>query len=291
MIKTGKAILKSIYKRRDPESRKYDYGYLLVIGGSEFYSGAPALSAMAAFRAGVDMVRIIAPGRAADTIAAFSPNLATFQLDGKLLEKRHLSALVEETGAIKTISRGKFAVLIGGGISRSEETLATVADYLAQIDAPAVVDAEAIHALENRPQAVSGKRFLLTPHAYEFFILTGKKIDGMTLEEKTSAVKTEAGRLKTTILLKGKIDIISDGTRVATSPTGNALMTKGGLGDTLAGIAGAIMARGLDPFTAGSASAYINGLAGEKAGLKYGEGLTATDLIEEIPGVLPKYKY
>ncbi len=49
------------------------------------------------------------------------------------------------------------------------------------------------------------------------------------------------------------------------------------------------MARGVDPFTTGQAGAYINGLAGELAVKKLGEGMMATDLIDEIPNVLPKF--
>ena len=64
-------------------------------------------------------------------------------------------------------------------------------------------------------------------------------------------------------------------------------MTVVGTGDTLAGVAGAILARGIEPFLAGQAAAFINGLAGDMAGQKYGEGLMASDLIKEIPNVLP----
>jgi len=76
MSKVTRDLLQNIYPPRPSEVRKYDYGLLLVIGGSDFYSGAPALSALAAFKAGLDMVRIIAPKRAADIIASFSPLLA-----------------------------------------------------------------------------------------------------------------------------------------------------------------------------------------------------------------------
>ena len=73
---------------------------------------------------------------------------------------------------------------------------------------------------------------------------------------------------------------------MALNKTGSPLMTVGGMGDTLAGICGALLARGISPFEAGQAAAYINGLAGERAGKKLGESLTATDLIEAIPEVL-----
>ena len=94
MIKVTKDILKNIYKERLADSKKYDFGLLIVIGGSDFYSGSPALSAMAAFKSGVDMVRIIAPKRAADIIASFSPNLAAYPLEGNWLERKHLATLL-----------------------------------------------------------------------------------------------------------------------------------------------------------------------------------------------------
>lgn len=291
MTNENKKILKEIYKKRPANARKYDYGYLIVIGGSELYTGAPALGAFAAQAAGIDMVCVLAPERAADTIAGFSPNIATLPLEGKRLEKKHLDILIEETQAVKTVSRQNCAVLIGGGIGRSPETQDTVIEYLRTLEAPAVVDAEGIYAVAKEPQVVSDKKLLLTPHAHEFFLLTGKKIDGLTLNQTSNLVKQEAKKLNTSILLKGAADIISDGKKIAVSSTGNALMTKGGLGDTLAGIAAALMARGIDPFTAGIAAAYINGLAGELAGKRLGESICATDLIKEIPNILPKLKY
>src|SRR3989338_1193693 len=97
MTEVTKDILKNIYKTRPSVVRKYDYGLLLVIGGSEFYSGSPALTALSAFKSGVDMVRIIAPKRAADIIASFSPNMASYPLDGDWLVKKHLATLISMT--------------------------------------------------------------------------------------------------------------------------------------------------------------------------------------------------
>jgi len=286
MLEVTKDILKDIYKERPRNIRKYDYGLLVVVGGSEFYSGSPALSAMAAFRAGVDMVRIIAPKRAADIIASFSPNLAAYPLEGKWLNKTHLSTLLAMTESAKAVARGNTAVVIGGGAGRSEETQKAILKYLEEVSVPVVIDADAIHALGEKPEIVSGRNFLITPHTYEFFVLTGKEIYKLSEEEKIKMVQTEAQRLHTTILLKGAIDIISDGKEVALNRTGSPFMTKGGCGDTLAGICGALMARGLSPFTAAQAAAYINGKAGEVVAQRVKEGLLATGLIEAIPKVL-----
>mgnify|MGYP001557848652 CR=1 FL=1 len=282
MAEVSKNILKNIYKPRPQDSKKYDFGLLTVIGGSEFYSGSPALSALAAFRAGADMVRIIAPKRAADIIASFSPILAAYPLEGGWLTKKHLATILSMTEAAKTVSYGKTAVVIGGGIGRTEEIQEAILEYLSQVQVPAVIDADAIRAVAKSPSVIAGKKFLITPHSYEFFILTGKEIYQLPDEEKVKIVQDEAGRLQTTILLKGKIDIISNGKEVALNKTGSPFLTVGGTGDTLAGIAGALMARGVSPFETGQAAAYINGLAGALAGKKFGESMTATDLIDAI---------
>ena len=283
MIEINKDILKSIYKARPLNAKKYDFGLLLVIGGSDFYSGSPALSALAAFRAGADMVRVLAPKRAADIIASFSPNLAAYPLEGKWLDEPDLGTLISMTESAKVMARENAAIVIGGGLGRSKDTQETVIKYLSQVSLPVVADADAIHALVNNLEIFKDKKFIFTPHLHEFFELTGKEVADKSDQEKIKIVREEALRLGTTILLKGAVDIISDGKEVALNKVGSPFMTSGGCGDTLAGICGALMARGIDPFLAAQAAAYINGKAGQIAGQKKKEGLLATDLIEAIP--------
>lgn len=282
MIEVTKDFLKKIYKERPQESKKYDLGLLLVIGGSEFYSGSPALSAMAAFRAGVDMVRVIAPKRAADIIASFSPDMAAYPLEGQFLQGKHLATLITMTEAAKDVSRGNIAVVIGGGVGRTKETQKVIQEYLGHLSVPAVIDADAIHAISKNIGIISGKPFVVTPHLYEFFALTGRQVADLPQGEKIKIVQEEARRLSVTILLKGRTDIISDGTEVALNRTGGPFLAVGGTGDTLAGICGALLARGVSPFEAAQAGAFINGAAGELAGNKFGDGLMATDLINCI---------
>lgn len=286
MIEVSQDILKNIYKERPPQTQKYDYGLLLVIGGSEYYSGAPALAALAAFKAGADMVNILAPQRAADIIASFSPNLSAFALEGSSLRQDHLAVLLSMAESARKKANGNAAIVIGGGIGRNEKTQKVILDYLSQISMPVVIDADAIHAAAKKPEILAEKNFLITPHAYEFFILTGIDIKQFPQDKKIEIVKEQARRLKTTILFKGKIDIISNGKDIALNKTGSPYLSKGGTGDTLAGICGALLARKINAFTAAQAGAYINGKAGELAAKRLREGLLATDLIEAIPEVL-----
>src|SRR3989344_870649 len=286
MTKITKDILKEIYPARPPEVRKYDFGLVLVIGGGEFYTGAPALSALAAFRAGADMVRVIAPKRAADIIASFSPVLAALPLDNTHLLKEHLATLFSRAEAARDVARGKAAVVIGGGLGRTEETLETVLEFLRQVSLPVVIDADGLHALARDPAVVAGKPFVLTPNTFEFQLVTGREVRSLVQEERERVVQEEAARLQTTILLKVKIDIISNGQETFLNETGSPYLSIGGTGDTLAGIAGALLAKGIDPLRAAGGAANINGKAGELAAKDKKDALIATDVIDAISAVI-----
>ncbi len=107
-----------------------------------------------------------------------------------------------------------------------------------------------------------------------------------SLEEKGEAVRKEASRLGATVLLKGRVDVVSDGDRVRYNWTGNPGMTVGGTGDVLSGIVAGFMAMGVGPFEASVAGAFVNGAAGDSAYDKKGYHLEPMDLIGEIPGVM-----
>jgi len=272
------SILKQIYKPRPEWSHKGDFGHLLVIGGSKKYSGSPAFNALAAYRSGVDLVTVAAPKRAADIIASFSPDLITYPLDGDYFDDGHLKEVLQ-------LAKSAKAVAIGGGLERERDTMIAVRKFLKKIELPCVIDADAIHAIDKK--GFIKRNFVLTPHSNEFFMLTGIQPES-DIERRTVLVKNVATQLGCVIALKGHFDVISDGMRTAINNTGNPYMTVGGTGDTLTGICGALLARGVDPFEAACAACFINGMAGNLAAKKYGEGLMASDLIDEIPNVIKR---
>ncbi|MFA4872934.1 MAG: NAD(P)H-hydrate dehydratase [Patescibacteria group bacterium] len=273
-------LIRSIYKPRPLDAKKYDYGHLLVVGGSVHYTGAPQLVALAAMRAGCDLATIVAPQRAADAAAGANPNLVTWPLDGDAISNRHLPKMRE-------LVTHKTAMVIGNGAGREEGTFDALLKIMKECTMPAVIDADAIRALRKIDfEEMKGKPFVFTPHAGEFFALTGIDPAMKPFEERIEIVKQAARTLGCVVVLKGNKDIISDGQEVAVNSTGTPFMTKGGTGDVLAGIIGALLARGATPFIAAQAGCWISGKAGELAGALKGEGLLATDVIDEIPHVL-----
>ena len=272
------AVVKKVYKKREAWSHKGQFGRLLVVGGSKLYSGSPAFNAMAAYRAGCDLVTIVAPERAANIAASFKPDIIAYPLKGNYIEKKHVKE-------IRKLMETSSAMVVGGGISKEKKTLSAVAAILKESKIPTVVDADGLYAVKKK----LGRKFLLTPHSHEFFVLSGGK-PSRFVNERLGKTKALAARIGCTVLLKGHIDTISDGTQVATGATGNPYMTKGGMGDTLAGICGALLARGASTFDAACCAAYINGLAGDIASKTFHEGLTASDMLWSIPKAIEQAK-
>ncbi len=277
-------IIEKVYGKRDKDTKKYDRGMVIVVGGSRLYSGSPVLAALAAFRAGADMTQIIAPERAADIAASISPVLVSFPLSGEYLTKEHLSDLLAFVRSGEEVTGGNLAVVLGGGMGRREETKKVIRSFLNEISVPVVIDADAIYAIEGQEMDFSNKRFIFTPHLYEFYVLTGKRIDG--IKDQGEEVRIAAEKFSSIILLKGATDFITDGKELALNKMSVPHLATGGCGDTLAGIAGALLARGTDPFIAAQAAAFINTSAGKLAAAKRGESLIATDVIEEIHKVI-----
>jgi NAD(P)H-hydrate epimerase len=106
------------------------------------------------------------------------------------------------------------------------------------------------------------------------------------LQERAEEVKETAEELGVTILLKGRVDVISDGKRVKLNFTGNPGMTVGGTGDVLSGIVAAFLAQSSEPFEAAVAGAFINGAAGDFVKSEKGYHMVPTDLLDWIPRVI-----
>lgn len=275
----NKQFLKKVYKKRKPQSHKGDFGKLLIIGRNQKYSGAPilnSLSAVSSLRSGVDLVEVVTIKRVADIIASYSPDLITLPLKGKYLSNKHLKKILNE-------SKNKTGFILGGGIGRKKKTLSFIRNYVKKTQLKGVIDADAIHAFNNKEEKINLKNFVLTPHLDEFFVLTEKK-PGENLKNKIKIVQEQAKRLDTTILLKGNTDIISNGKQTALNNTGTKYMTVGGTGDVLAGVTGSLIAQGNSLFDSACAASYICGKAGEKTKKK--RSLIASDLIKEIEKIV-----
>jgi NAD(P)H-hydrate epimerase len=250
---------------RSKESHKGDSGRILVIGGGP-YTGAPALTAMAALRAGADIATVATPKAAAKTIAGFSPNLIVRELSSD-----HLCP--DDLGILEDLITQHDVVAMGMGLGRHPETLDALAQIIPLCN-KAVIDADAL-------QPDLPLKGIVTPHAGEF-----KRISSVTLpsdyKERIDPVRNFARGAGLVVLLKGKVDLISDGNIVRGNTTGNPGMTVGGTGDVLAGVTASFYAR-TTALRAAVAAAFVNGRAGDLVYPEKDFGMVATDVVEKIP--------
>src|SRR5947199_325261 len=185
---------------------------------------------------------------------------------------------------------GRLRVADSGIPARIAATIGPVAvkAIVRSISLPLVVDADAIRAVASDPKCLLGKRAVVTPHSREFQTLTGKPLPDAP-EERAEPVREAAKALGATILLKGHVDIVTDGTRVKFNYTGNPGMTVGGTGDVLCGVVAGLMSKGMPPFDAARLGAFVNGCAGDLAFKIKSYGLTSVDVADNLGRVLAEF--
>jgi NAD(P)H-hydrate epimerase len=269
-----------VTKPRPSESHKGDFGRLLVVGGSETYSGAPTLVALGAMRTGVDLVYVAAPRQTALAISSMSPDLITVKLEGEHLNSSNVQALRKYFETVNAVS-------MGPGLGLHPDTVKTVealVELAENSGKPLLLDADALKAFAAFKRKLRVP-LVLTPHAGEYAILTGKTVPD-DFSARVQHVRRTAAQLGAVILLKGPVDVVSDGGRVKINFSGNPGMTVGGTGDVLSGVVSAFLAQNTDPFESATAGAFVNGAAGDFVFEKKGYHMVATDLIEWIPQVL-----
>jgi hydroxyethylthiazole kinase-like uncharacterized protein yjeF len=286
---TGPGDVRRVTTARRPSSSKRDFGYVLVVGGSDVYSGAPALAALAALRTGAGLTIVAAPEKACETIRSFAPDLIAHPLPGRFLETKDVSYISERIlGRVNSI-------VVGPGLGDHDESARAVRRLLQAVKKSklsVVIDADAIRAFSGKLGLLKGARAVLTPNAGEFEAVTGLKLRdqedwGERVDPSVDLAKKAGGSC--TVLLKGHHTLITDGGRLKVNKTGNPGMAVGGSGDVLSGIIAAYLAQGNDPFWAAAAGAYVHGRAGDLAYEEKGYHVLASDLLEELPSVLKPF--
>jgi len=276
----GPGDVSLVVRSRSAEAHKGDFGRLMVVGGSEVFSGAPALVALAALRAGVDVAYVAAPHKTAYAISSMSPNLITVKLEGD-----HLN--LHNVAVIKRYLEMSTAVVLGPGLGlhkESRDAVKALVDAVEKVKIPLLLDADGLKTFAEFKRKI-GSPLVLTPHAGEYRILTGKE-PSKKLERRRVEVQAAAKKLGAIILLKGHVDVVSDGKRVKLNFTGNPGMTVGGTGDVLSGVVGAFLAQGADPLEAAVAGAFINGAAGDFVQEEKGYHMVPTDILDWVPKVM-----
>ena len=241
---------------------KYSRGVVGVVSGSAAYEGAAVLSVGGALRAKAGMVRYA--GSAAAGIRSRWPE-----------------AVVNE-GRPAAAGRVQ-AWVIGPGLGTDEEAAGLVAEVLTG-DVPVLVDADGLTVLSRSPELLRDRTAptVLTPHDREF-----ERLFGAVGGDRVDAARRAAADSGAVVLLKGQATIVAEPAgRVRINPTGSHWLATAGTGDVLSGLAGALLAAGLDPLDAAAAAAYVHGMAGALAAGEPGGPIIGMDVVDAIPAAI-----
>ncbi len=225
--------------RAGRESDKYARGVVGVAAGSDRYTGASVLCVGGAVNGGAGMVRYVGDDAPTDLV------------------RRAWPEAVIGPGRVQAWTVGS-----GGGDGIRPRLEAALADAV-----PVVVDADALAVLaEVAPPGPDRPPLLLTPHAGELARLL--EVERAEVEaHRLRHARAAAARFGAVVLLKGSTTVVAEPAgRTRVNPTGTPHLATAGSGDVLAGLAGALLAGGLDPYDAGSVAAYLHGIAGRLAG-------------------------
>lgn len=278
-------------------ANKGDMGRVLVVCGSYngqglSMCGASYFAAKAAYLCGAGIVEIFTPRENYAPLASLVPE-AVFSLYGCDEGYDDVSARLTQSLAQSD------SVVLGCGLGKSNIARALVKTVLEHVRCPLIIDADGLNILSENQELWSliseEQRSLtaITPHPGEMARLTGKsiaEIKGNVFETSCDFAKEK----EIVCLLKDCNTVVSDGELVYVNKSGNPGMATAGMGDVLAGIAGALLARADkrkkdDVLRRVSASSYLHGVAGDIAAERLGQySLIASEILAEIPAAIVK---
>jgi len=259
--------------RRAPDAHKNAVGSLLLVAGRSGMAGAAVMAARAALRTGVGLLRVASPPENREVIQSTVP-------EGIYLDTTDATALMDGLGS-------STAVVAGPGIGTDQAAAEMLTRVLeAESDVPLLLDADALTmagagAIPSLSDLSDGRPVLVTPHPGEM-----SRIADVTVEEisagRAEVARRAAGSLGVTVLLKGLPSVVAgpEGSLMIDT-VGTSDLATGGMGDVLAGVAGAFLAQGADPAVAGALGLVTSGRAAVRAAK--GASLLPEDVIEGLP--------
>lgn len=266
---------------RPAHANKGNFGRLLCIGGNQGMGGAIRLSAEAALRCGVGLVKVLCHENSQWQVANGRPEL--------MLCKPTL-------GALKAALDWCTCIVVGPGLGTddwAQSQLQQVLSYLTQHEKPAVFDADGLNLLtqikHNQP-ALTLHNAVITPHPGEASRLLNVSIAQIE-QNRYTACQSLADKYGVTAVLKGAGSIICQAQHVAKAEItpvwvcaeGNPGMAVAGMGDVLTGVIGAMMAQGLSTSEAAKYGVCLHAAAGDRVASQYGQrGMIASDLFESL---------
>ncbi|RGZ00667.1 NAD(P)H-hydrate dehydratase [Clostridium sp. AM58-1XD] len=276
--------------RRPSYSNKGTFGKVLIVAGAKNMGGAAYLSALAAYRAGAGLVKVLTAEENRLVIQEKLPEAVVITYNTGIImenpeERNRFSILVERE------CRQADAVVLGPGLSQAHYVKTVVENVLSFVCSPVILDADGLNTIAEYPELTGyyTENVIITPHLGEMARLTGKTVSEIRENLLETAVNY-AGKFGITCVLKDAATVVADKEgKISVNKSGCSAMAKGGSGDVLTGMIAALIAQGMEESAAARMGVYLHGLCGERAAAKAGAyGVLAHEIADEAGNVLKK---
>jgi NAD(P)H-hydrate epimerase len=277
-----KELFTQLLNRRN-DSYKFDFGHVLVIGGSAGMVGAPLLTGKAALRTGSGLVTIASTPEVSDDLEKRVEEIMTLALPKDAKEAINmLNQFIKD--------RKITVIVVGPGLKPSPYYQSIIENLLIQQSLPIIIDGGGLSLIKTNLDLLkksSSSAVVLTPHLGEFERLLDKKLPDERAELKPIAASF-ANKYKVILVLKGHPTYVADSNDpIYENSTGGPGLATAGSGDVLSGIIAGIISQVNEPTEATEAAVYLHGLAGDiTSNNKTEPGMIASDIIESIPMAL-----
>lgn len=263
--------------RRTLSAHKGTQGHLLVIAGSRGMTGAALLCAKASVEMGAGLVTALCPESQQPVYASGVWEMMTVPVP-----ETDSGAFHENTAAWLAEHGSRFdAIVIGPGLGQHPSTQRFVQWVVEHCSQPMVIDGDGLNALTKETIQSRKHPWIATPHPGEMARLLQMTVANVQSNRWQSArhLVTDSGA----VVLKGPRSVVADADTLTVNPTGTPAMASGGMGDTLTGMIGALLARGMSPGQAGRCGVFLHGLAAEHVAETRGaETVPASRVIDAI---------
>ncbi|TME83948.1 MAG: NAD(P)H-hydrate dehydratase [Chloroflexi bacterium] len=274
---------------RPRDGHKGTFGTVVLLAGSQGFTGAAYLASMGAARSGAGIVRLLV----AQSIYPILAEKCTEVIVGPVPE---ISPGVVGHASLSGILRGfagADAGVIGPGLGRDASTRRLIEDLVPRVAAPLVLDADALNLLSEHRTMLPrlSPQIVLTPHPAEFARLSGLETPAVQQDRRGIASRF-AKVWNKVVVLKGAGTVIAapDG-RVTLNAVATPALASGGTGDVLAGVIAGLMGQRLPPFEAAVTGVHLHSLAGMDLEASMGQaGVLASDLLPQLPRVMERLR-
>ena len=280
----------NLLPKRISTSNKGTYGHVLCICGSRRMPGAAVMCASAALRSGVGLVTVAFPESAYIPVASKLTEAILLPLSENFVGT--LSA--ECIGELERNMNKYTAIVIGCGLGLNEDVVSVVKWVIENAYVPVIIDADGINAVASDISILqrAKSKIVLTPHPKEMSRLNSRSVEEILADTVFSAREfTDKYGVYTVLKSANTVVAVPYKENVYINPTGNTGLSKGGSGDVLAGITGAMAAQGFELAEAVTAAVYIHGYAADSVAQKTSQrGMLPCDVIDELKFVLRDFE-